>query len=395
MARMSSTLAPTLQVFRPGRHTAMSGQTLAFGEADLAATAAAYDPAKHEAPIVVGHPRHDGPAYGWIKGLRVADGSLEAEHQQVDPAFAELVAAGRYKKISASFYAPDSPSNPVPGVYYLRHIGFLGAQPPAVKGLRTPSFSEGEPGVVEFGDAWDEATGARLWRNLREWLLAKFDAPTADQVVPQYEVASLERAANEEINREMGLGPDGQPAADAGDTAPPGTVACSEFNHPAETSVNPQEAAALQAENARLKAELDAQRKAQRDQRRAAAHAEHTAFAEQLVGVPESRRPLVVALLDHLADQDAPLQYGEGAERKPLAGELRELLGALPAPVAFGEHATGGRAVEPVLGYAEAGGATVHADKAKLDAQVRAHRARHPALTYEQALDAVRAGRAA
>ena len=120
-----------LQVFRPGRHTAMSGTTLAFSESDLAATAQAYDPAKHEAPIVVGHPTHDGPAYGWVKSLAHVGGALEAQPHQVDAAFAELVGAGRFKKFSASFYAPDAPANPVPGVYYLRHVGFLGAMAPA------------------------------------------------------------------------------------------------------------------------------------------------------------------------------------------------------------------------------------------------------------------------
>lgn len=33
----------------------MSGDVLEFSAADLATTAAAYDPARHEAPIVVGH----------------------------------------------------------------------------------------------------------------------------------------------------------------------------------------------------------------------------------------------------------------------------------------------------------------------------------------------------
>jgi hypothetical protein len=45
----------------------MSGQALAFSESDLQATVAAYDPAKHEAPLVVGHPTHDMPAYGWVQ----------------------------------------------------------------------------------------------------------------------------------------------------------------------------------------------------------------------------------------------------------------------------------------------------------------------------------------
>ncbi len=126
----------------------MSGAELAFSEADLAASAAAYNPALSEAPIVVGHPAHDLPAYGWIKSLAFADGGLEAEPDQVDPAFAEMVAAGRFKKISASFYPPESKNNPHPGVYYLRHVGFLGAAPPAVKGLRTPAFAAEDDAVV-------------------------------------------------------------------------------------------------------------------------------------------------------------------------------------------------------------------------------------------------------
>ncbi|MFS2072756.1 hypothetical protein ACEN9D_28795 [Pseudomonas sp. CT11-2] len=40
----------------------------------------------------------------------------------------------------------------MPGVYYLRHVGFLGAQPPAVKGLRPIELAEGEPGVIEFSE---------------------------------------------------------------------------------------------------------------------------------------------------------------------------------------------------------------------------------------------------
>ncbi len=52
------------------------------------------------------------------------DGALSATPRQVDPAFAEMVEAGRFKKISASFYAPSASGNPVPGTYYLRHVGF-------------------------------------------------------------------------------------------------------------------------------------------------------------------------------------------------------------------------------------------------------------------------------
>ncbi|WP_274571268.1 hypothetical protein [Neisseria leonii] len=82
--------------------------------ADLAETAAAYDPQVHEAPVVVGHPLTDAPAYGWVGGLKAKNGVLSAGFAQADETFADWVRAGRYKKVSASFYPPDRPGNPTP-----------------------------------------------------------------------------------------------------------------------------------------------------------------------------------------------------------------------------------------------------------------------------------------
>ncbi len=141
-----------MQIFRAGTHVAMGGESITFSETDLQKTAAAYKPEIHEAPLVVGHPTHDAPAYGWVRKVLAVEGELNVTPYQVDPAFSELVNAGRFKKISASFYKPDSPSNPVPGVFYLRHVGFLGAQPPAIKGLRPVSFAEQQEGVICFGE---------------------------------------------------------------------------------------------------------------------------------------------------------------------------------------------------------------------------------------------------
>ena len=104
---------PTLiEIFRGGTHTDMRGTTLAFGESEIVDIAAAYDPALSEAPIVIGHPRTDAPAYGWVKSLSARGDRLYAEPDQVDAAFAELVESGRYKKVSACFYRPTAPANP-------------------------------------------------------------------------------------------------------------------------------------------------------------------------------------------------------------------------------------------------------------------------------------------
>jgi hypothetical protein len=139
-----------LNIFKPGTFTDTSGTTLTFSEADLRAIAAAYDPKKHDAPLVVGHPKSNAPAYGWTRALTFEDGFLKAITHEVSTQFSEWVAAKHYKKISASFYSPNNPNNPVPGIFYLRHIGFLGAMPPAVKGLPDVDFCGNDSALINI-----------------------------------------------------------------------------------------------------------------------------------------------------------------------------------------------------------------------------------------------------
>ena len=200
-----------LHIFRAGRHTAQSGQSFEFSEADVGAVAAAYDPGLHEAPIVVGHPRTDAPAYGWVKSLRAEGAELFAEPAQVEPAFAEMVRAGRFKRISASFYPPKAAANPVPGSYYLKHVGFLGAQPPAVKGLKAAEFAEdGEAVTLEIAFSEAEIAGAasgglgglrRILGRLHEFLLQSQGEAVADMVVPVGDLEDIR--AREEFLRNV------------------------------------------------------------------------------------------------------------------------------------------------------------------------------------------------
>lgn len=354
-----------LHIFKPGRQTAMSGVTLDFSESDLEASARAYDPAKHEAPIVIGHPKHDAPAYGWVKSLAAGTDGLNAEPHQVDANFAELVAAGRYKKISASFYLPDAPNNPVPGVYYLRHVGFLGAQPPAVKGLKQAEFADAEDGVVEFGD-WGMETNASLWRRMREWMLAKFGQETADQVVPDWQIESIREAARQDD--------DAQRTAFADPIVSP-THPPHEENH----AVTPEEKAALEAENAQLKqrlAEADAREKASTAAKR---HGDHLAYAEQLVGegkLAPKHKDAVVAFLD-FADGETALEFGEGDAKQPLATAFKSFLGELPKVVEFGETATKDKAGQQTGGDSVAYGENVDQDRLALDGKIRQYMQEH------------------
>ncbi|MEX5365695.1 hypothetical protein WCE00_01780 [Acinetobacter haemolyticus] len=174
----------------------MQGVTLNYSQDMLSKCVAAYSPQTHEAPLVIGHPKHDDPAMGWVDHLELdQDGYLLAHPKQLDTDFAENVNAGKHNKVSASFYLPDSPNNPTPGTLYLRHVGFLGAQVPAVKGLGTVNFAEDEQGVVEFGD-WGHELAADLFRKWRDYLIDTLGQEKADLIAPNWMIESLREYAN-------------------------------------------------------------------------------------------------------------------------------------------------------------------------------------------------------
>lgn len=184
-----------IPIFRSGKHIAASGAALSFSEEDLRASIDAYDPAVHEAPIVVGHPRDNAPAFGWVSSLAMDGEEMVANVNQLDADFSEMVKAGRFKKRSASFYTPDAPSNPKPGIYYLRHVGFLGAQPPAVKGLKEIKFSEDESEFIEFSDEMVVGILALMMRRLREFFISEYGVEKAQSIVPDFMVNDIESEA--------------------------------------------------------------------------------------------------------------------------------------------------------------------------------------------------------
>jgi len=122
-----------IEIFRAGDY----GERGNWTADDLDRLAAAYDPRKQSAPIVLGHPADDAPAYGWVKRLRRAGQSLWAQLEKVDPVLETLLRAGRFAQRSVALYKQF----PLTGGPYLRHVGFLGAAPPAVKGLTPVRFT--------------------------------------------------------------------------------------------------------------------------------------------------------------------------------------------------------------------------------------------------------------
>lgn len=304
-----------IEVFRPGQFRAMSGAEFSFSAADVSRIAEVYDPDKAPAPIVVGHPSHDDPAFGWAKGFEVNDdGVLVAEIGDLAPEFVDAVTQGRYRKISMKFFPPDAPNNPVPGSYYPRHIGFLGGAAPAVSGLKPVQFADDGADLIEieFGDpSAREAAG--LFRKMREFIIEKFGREAADGALPEWQINWLDdlSRSGEEATTAFAA-----PTPKNKETEMPGTAAA-------------QALAARETQVAEREAAL--------------AHAENLAFAEKLVEEDKllpTLAPRVVAVLDHLARRDGAveIEFADGSSRVKENPHvtMKALLEAMPKVIQTG-----------------------------------------------------------
>lgn len=301
----------TLNIFTPGKHTSNEGAEIDFAEDILVRSAEVYDPKIHEAPIVIGHPKTDDPAFGWIKGLYYNEQTgMEAEPHQVNQDFADMVNSGAFKKISASFYTPDSPINPVPGTFYLRHVGFLGAQPPAVKGMRAPSFAEGEEGVVEFNELdfsspYTTGTIGSLFRRIREWIISEKGVDEADKVIPDYYIQDIEDDARRELDAPT------EPSPAFSEPSPRSTIMpmTEEELRAAQEKLQADQAAFAESQTA-LQAEKDAIESTKKQLRRDS----YIAFADSMIKegkVAPAEKDGMIAYMESLSE-DLTVEFGEG-----------------------------------------------------------------------------------
>ncbi|MFV2030801.1 2-oxoacid:acceptor oxidoreductase, partial [Neisseria sp. S1] len=255
---------------------------------------------------------------------------------------AGLVKAGRYKKVSASFYPPGSPSNPVPGKWYVRHVGFLGAHPPAVKGLAPINFADGEQ-FIEFSEV-AHRRAASIFRRLRDWLIEQYDIATADKVVSDWEIRDIEETAawgnQPELNPAFA---DPQPQPN-----PKNHESIKETDMATDMATEEQLAAEkaarkkAEADAAQAKAELKKLQDEQEQALREAAHQQNAEFAEGLVKdgrLKPADKDLIVQALD-FAEHPAHYTADFGESKKPLSQALREFLQAvLPQQLPVGEMA--------------------------------------------------------
>lgn len=374
---------PSFEIFATGRHTAMEGDTLSFAEADLAATVAAYDVAKHEAPICIGHPKHNLPAFGWIAGISAKGGRLVATPRQVNPAFAEMVRAGSFKKVSAAFWSPDAPGNPTPGVWALRHVGFLGAQPPSVKGLAPVQFAGDDRGVVVFGDVNTGSLGYALRSllgfvgRIRDTLVERDGLEKANQVIPDWELQSAQEAAS-------------RLEADAHDALGP-CCASPTTEHEVSIVTTPiaEELARREAELARREAELRTGQAQFAEREAGIRRQENTAFLDTLV--KEGRfapglKDETIAFMETL-DASGVVAFAEGVTKTPHQA-FRDLLAKLPKAVEFAEVAADDDKGRGTVSFAAPGGCEVDRERLAIHSKALAYQAQHPGTDYAAAVRA-------
>lgn len=323
---MSQSLPPQIEIFKPGRHIDDAGVAHTFSPADVAGMASSYDPALREAPLTVGHPKDNLPAYGLVQSLSVnAAGNLAMNTHAVEPQFAEIVQAKRYSKRSASFYPPGHPNNPKPGAWYLRHVAFLGAQQPAIAGLKDIAFSAADAaGSVNFSETTNPSQ--------------------INQENPMDEDLKAQLAAAQKL------------AADN-----------------AAALANAQAAAKQATDQLAQFAEAAA----------ATRHADHVSFAEGEVKagrlLPKDKSA-AVAVLDLLADV-APVQFSEGDTTKTVtpAQWLKGLIASAKPVISFGEYAPGA---------GDSAQASKDMTDAEVDKRAKAYALQHK-VNYAEALSAV------
>lgn len=330
--------APTIEIFRPGTFTAVDGQVVNFTAEDLASIAASYDAENEPAPLVIGHPQLDAPAMGWVDKVAMQGDRLVATPTDVEPAFAEAVRAKRFRRVSASLYPPGHAQNPKPEGWYLKHVGFLGAAAPSVRGLKPVAFSEAQQAAsVTFDLDPTAKESAMTTAN------PKNPTPQSPEVVLALDFAERERVL---ADREAKL-------------------------TTRETGV------------------ADRERKAEND-RLAAVHAGSVSFAEALVKdgkLAPAGKDIVIGLLDTL-EVAAVASFGEAGELAPAAAFKKLFDGAQPI-VSFSEHARreDADAAKAALAFGAPSGLSV--DQAALEHHNRAValQAKEPNLSY---MDAIR-----
>lgn len=313
-----------IEVFRAGKHTDSAGQSHTWSRDDLDQIVSNFDAAQ-PAPLVIGHPKTDSPAWGWTASLKRVGGKLLAKFSQVPEQLVSAVRDGRYRNRSVKLSHDGAKG------WRLIHVGLLGAAPPAVEGLAPIAFEAEPAGVTYQFDALDAAglsLIARGMQKLRELIIAHFGQDEADTYVPQNDIDNLNSLADAQR---------AQPDDD--------------------TSVSPQPAFSRATDediamDEKLKADLDAKTKALDDANAKLAEfaaSQRIATAKAAVDTAQAEGRLTPAQAQGLPefmaslDDASQFEFSAGGDKTTKTGTafFAEFLGKLPKQIELGRRTDG------------------------------------------------------
>lgn len=126
------------------RSSVAGGATPVITAKVLRQIAATYNEQRETAPVplVLGIPKIDDPAYGWVARLEAQGDTLTADFGSVWPEVAKALKSGQRGTIDVDFFPPGAPGNPVSAQWSLRRVTVFGLDdlklPPLPKPVVTP-----------------------------------------------------------------------------------------------------------------------------------------------------------------------------------------------------------------------------------------------------------------
>ncbi|GAB4287284.1 MAG: hypothetical protein Kow0098_03590 [Ignavibacteriaceae bacterium] len=317
---------------KPGKFiNAVTGKPVVIKPEDLDKILEAtqqYNYQDDEFPLVVGHPKTDSPAYGYVKKNAVKkEGELlvaEADEKNLVKEFVEWFKKKLYKNVSVKL-RPD---------LSIAHIGFLGANPPAVTGLPPVSFSDAAEGIeISFAEyeitPWYYRVLGTILRRIKNYIIQKEGSEEAEKLLPEYELTDLMTPPK------------------IYDKKNTGAAAFSENNNQlSEEEMNELEK--LKAEKEQLQKQLqDEQKKAKQYQDKLTETELKTITADVLAfcesvdvkrKIKDGEKQTVVNLLVNLK-QRGPIEFSESGETKTIdpVEFVKSLIKRLPDAVELGE----------------------------------------------------------
>lgn len=353
-----------IAIFKTGIHTDSNGNTKAWTEKDLDNIVSKYDPSDHEAPVVIGHPQNNTPAYGWVESLKREGQTLYMKMKDVIPAFADMVMQKMFKKRSISLY-PDGT---------LRHVGWLGAAPPAIKGLPDFAFrDEGSAVTMEFMEDMHISTIRQVFQRIRDWIIEKEGGEQADKIINQWDLESLRNIESDDSVAAPAFAGQNKGkeekamkffdwlkglAAKEGVTIEDLPTAGPAFNDvdmqakfdaaikEKETEFS-EKVASLDEARKKKEAELKAREDALKSQEKEGKKKNVQSFVEDLAKqgkiVPAMMKVGMglQSFMEQISEIETPIEFGEGDEKKsqtPIEF-MQSFLSALPKSIEFGEVA--------------------------------------------------------